>query len=113
MTIQVEHHGPIAIVRLSGFLNAQNADSTRNELAEIAFTPQARVIIDLGNLDLIDSSGLSVLIHAVTRSRMSSGRVILLNPTPFIRGVFEVTKLDTFFEIFDDASAAESSLLQD
>ncbi|MBI1827517.1 MAG: STAS domain-containing protein [Planctomycetes bacterium] len=113
MGIEVERKGSVATAKLNGVLNAETADATSNALAEIAFEPDARVIIDLSGLHYLDSSGLSVLIHTVTRSRMSGGRVLLLSPTPFVRGIFDVTRLNTFFEIVDDAAAAEAALSND
>ena len=113
MGIDIQRQGAIATARLSGALIAANADAVKAALADVAFQPDARVVVDLSKLDQIDSSGLSVLIHTVTRSRMTAGRVILLNPTPFVSGIFNVTRLDRYFEIFQSPAEAQDALLKD
>ena len=71
------------------------------KLTELASEPKARLAIDLAKTELIDSSGLGRLIECVTRSRMRGGHIVLVAPTPFVRGVLSVTHLDNWFEICD------------
>lgn len=58
-----------------------------------------RIIIDLSKLKSLDSSGLSTLINIVTRARVSGAHVILVGATGFVAGVFEVTRLDRWFDM--------------
>ena len=111
MGIEVEHNKGIVTVTLSGVLN-ETAYATTNALAAIALKPNARVIIDLSGLHFLGSFGLSVLVDTVTRSRRNGGRSLFRNPTPNVRDIFEVTRLNNFFEIFGNAAAAEAALMK-
>jgi stage II sporulation protein AA (anti-sigma F factor antagonist) len=113
MGVKVERKGNIAIARLNGVLNADTGDATADALAEFAFDGNARVLIDLTDLHYLDSSGISVLLRTVTRSRMNAGRVLFVNPSPFVREIFDVTQLNKFFEIFDNLAAAETALMKE
>jgi len=110
--VQIETHrdGQVVRITLAGELNSAHADSVTEELHPLVSVPDARVVVDLSGLTLIDSSGLSALINLVTRGRLSTADVVLVGPTPFVRSVFEVARLDTFFEIFPTVEAATERL---
>ena len=57
--------------------------------------------IDLSRVEYMDSSGLGELVQLVSRTRIRGGTVVLVNPSAFLRGVLEVTRLNTWFDILD------------
>lgn len=67
-------------------------------------------IIDLGELQHINSSGLGVLITLLTKARKTGGDVLLANPSEYIRNLLVITKLNSIFNIFDSRSEALGSL---
>ena len=72
--------------------------------------PESKLAIELTGMTNINSLGLSELINVVIRARLSRSRVVLVSPSQFVRGVFEVTRLDRWFEIVDDLDAAFAAL---
>jgi len=108
--ITTQKDGQIVRVKLAGELKADNAESVTEELHPLVSIPDAKVVVDLSELAMIDSSGLSTLINTVTRGRLSTAEVILINPTPFVRSVFEVARLDSFFEILPSMEKAKARL---
>lgn len=113
LEINVQQDEPATIVTLLGDLMGEDADRLAEKLAELASEPRARLAIDLEKTELIDSSGLGRLMECVTRSRMRGGHVVLVAPTPFVRGVLSVTKLDHWFEICDTVDDARQRLCSD
>lgn len=108
--INVISEKPFIKVEVSGDLQADGTDDFTDTLFEHVAEPNAKVILDLHQLESIDSSGLNAMIQVVTRARLGHGRVILVNPQPLVAGVFDVTRLNTWFEICDTLDEAAARL---
>ncbi len=67
------------------------------------------VVIDLARVKFMNSSGLGMLISAMTTMRNAGGDVRLANPASKIRSLLVVTKLVTVFEHFDSVEEATES----
>jgi anti-anti-sigma factor len=68
------------------------------------------MVIDLTGMPTVDSSGLSQLIGLATHARLSESRVVLFGPTAFVAGLFELTRLNTWFDIAADEAGAVAML---
>jgi len=99
MDLQIEDCGTFAAARLSGELSGSDSAHLVEALHDLVTGENARVAIDLSGVKSIDSSGLAALMNLVTRARLGSGQIVLVAPTPFVAGVFNVTHLDTWFDI--------------
>jgi anti-anti-sigma factor len=77
------------VVRIGGEVDMSNADVLRNTIDPIAASEVGHLIFDLGELQFIDSSGLTVLLAAAQRIPL----VQLRNPSPIVRRIVEVTGL--------------------
>ncbi len=106
MDISIDTSGPIIVAKLSGEFNLGDEQIIAGELQSLVAERGSKLAIDLSGLDQINSMGLSELINVVIRSRLSKSQVVLVNPSAFVRGIFEVTHLATWFEIVDDIDAA-------
>ncbi|WP_076411088.1 STAS domain-containing protein [Shewanella sp. UCD-KL12] len=65
-----------------------------------------KLVMDLHQVEFIDSSGLSVLVSAHKLTQKRSGEVILLSPSAGVRSLIELTRLHQVFIIFEDEDAA-------
>lgn len=110
MEIEINTTGPFTIAKISGVLTAQHTEAFTEGLQDLVHGDGAILAIDLSELTMLDSSGLAALIGLVTRSRLTNGRVALVAPTPFVRGILEVTHLDTWFEVFASPELAAETL---
>ena len=110
MELQVDRNGPFAVARLSGELASQDAQTLCDSLHDCISGPGAKLARDLSALNSGDSSGLSALINLVTRARLGGGQVVMVAPTSFVTGVFNVTRLDTWFDICPDLETAARRL---
>lgn len=111
LDLQLHSDGERAVVaRLSGELIASEVPDLTESLQEAATGHAARLAIDLSGLTMLDSSGLAALIQLTNRARLTSGKVVLVNPSPFVTGVFRTTRLDRWFDIASDLPAARMVL---
>jgi anti-sigma B factor antagonist len=68
-----------------------------------------KILIDLGRVQTIDSSGVGELVSAFTTVRNRGGRLKLLNLPSKVNDILQITQLITVFETFDDESEAIAS----
>ena len=99
MDLTLSHHDGLVIAHTSGPLDESARDPFRQHLHPIVGNNGSRLIIDLSQSPRINSQGLSNLVTLVAHANTSGSRVILRNVPPFIAVVFNVTRLNQFFEI--------------
>lgn len=102
----------IVVARLVGELVGAQVPDVTETLQEAATGDSARLAIDLTKLTLLDSSGLAALIHLANRARLTCGKLVLVNPSAFVSGVFRTTRLDRWFDIARDMTAARQFLTE-
>lgn len=107
MTIELSEMTGRQIVRIGGEVDMYSAPRIRASLA--SFPSNARIIVDLEDVDYIDSSGLGALISHRTKLLKSNGDLAVINPSSVVRKVFQLTRLDVFFPIFESMEEAMRS----
>jgi anti-sigma B factor antagonist len=96
------HHE--SVVSLSGELDLSSAPPLRELLASVlAEDPPPRIVLDLSDLDYLDSTGLSVFVTAHKRALASGIELTLANPNPSVTRLFQITALDKVFGIIGAA----------
>ncbi len=110
MNIQRESHGKVDVIELPVRLSMADAGSVRKALHDLVEKGRQHLVLDLGQVGFMDSSGLSVLLSARKSVSQLNGHVVLLNPTDEARTLIELTRLHEVFEIFMDKEAAVEHL---
>jgi anti-sigma B factor antagonist len=101
----VEKVGESCLVRLAGELDLYNAGDVRRALTDACADSPQRIVVDLGEVEFIDSTALGVLIEA--RSKMTNGRAFLLAaPGLETRRALKISGLDRHFSVHDTVPAA-------
>ena len=98
------------VVAASGEIDVATAPALRDRLTELVDAGTTRLVVDLEDVDFIDSTGLGVLVGGVRRARSEGGDLRLVCTNTRILKVFEATGLQDVFTIgatIDDAVAAE------
>ena len=106
MILTIDRSLAFPVVKLTGDWRSTDGGDYLETLHGLVAEPGSCLAIDMSGLKMLDSSGLSVLINLVTRARLSRSRVVLVAPTPFVSGVFEVTHLDRWFDLCEDLPQA-------
>ena len=96
----------VQIVTLIGSFVSAETTKVRHQLNQLLETHSPHLIIDLAQLHFIDARGLSVFISALKTAQRRGGEVLLLRPTPTIRALIEMTRLQHTFSIYADEAAA-------
>ena len=92
----------ISIIRPNGCLDAENAMKLERELgAVLNQSNNTIVLIDLEEVDAIDSAGLMALVSGVREALVLEQRLCFCSVAPAHRIIFELAGLDKVFEIFD------------
>ena len=100
----------ITIVDLKGRITLGEGSVTlRDMVHNLLSKGQKRILLNLGDVNYIDSSGIGELVSAFTAAKKQDGEVKLLNLTKRIHDLLQVTKLYTVFDVKDDEALAVES----
>jgi anti-sigma B factor antagonist len=103
--LAVEKHGDACVVKLAGELDLYNAPKVRDALTEACADMPGRVVVDLSEVEFIDSTALGVLIEA--RTQLDNRRAFLLAaPGLETRRALEISGLDRHFTVHDSVPEA-------
>jgi len=82
-------------------LDVQNCEELKEKLLDILKAGQDQIIVDLKNVDFIDSSGLGALVFGLRRAKRREGELKITGLRPQVRSMFEITRLHRIFKIID------------
>ena len=100
----------VTILDLSGRITLGEGSVTLREAVQDALAKgDKHILLNLGNVDYIDSSGIGELVSAFTSVKNSGGELKLLHLTKKVHDLLQITKLYTVFDVKDDEAAAISS----
>ena len=100
----------VTIVDLSGKITLGEGGITlREEVRKLLAEGKKKIVLNLGEVNYIDSSGLGELVSAYTAVKNAGGELKLLNLTSKVRDLLVITKLVTVFDVKDDEASAVSS----
>jgi anti-sigma B factor antagonist len=98
--------GGMQVVNVSGEIHVSTAPSFREQLTEVIENGGTALVLDLSGVEFIDSTGLSVLLNGLRRLHQLNGRMALVADNPTVLRLFQITRLDSTFEIFADRESA-------
>ena len=100
----------VTIVDLSGrIVLGEESAGLRDLVRNLVSEGIKKILLNLRNVDYIDSSGLGELVSAFTSMRSQGGELKLLNLTKRVRSLLQITKLITVFDITDDEATSVKS----
>ena len=99
MSFSVSRQGDITIVEIEGQLIVGNRQDLKQKVLDEVEKGARKVLIDFSRTGYIDSSGLGVLVSLAKRIRDAGGELRLASLHDELQTLFELTKLDTLFQI--------------
>ncbi len=112
MEINRRESGEVVIFDINGEIDLYNAPEIKDKIKDEMNNGKVNIVINLDKVSYIDSSGIGVLISSLSNLKKVGGALKLINVYASVRKVFELTKLTSFFDIYDsevDAMAAFNS----
>jgi len=114
LDIQQRDREGITILDLNGRLTVGPEASTfRERLQKLIDSRRTNIILNLKDVDYIDSTGLGALVMSYTSLQRAGGKIKLLNLSRRGIELLVMTKLTTIFEVFDDEQNAINSFFPD
>ncbi len=110
LTAKTRRVGNVAIVDLSGKITlGENTGILRDELRSLLAQGNKNIVLNMKDVNYVDSAGLGELVGAYTTAANQGGAVKLLHMQGKMRDLMQITKLHTIFPSFEDEKQAVSS----
>jgi anti-sigma B factor antagonist len=110
MKFQTRQVDGVTILDLSGRITlGEGSVVLRDAVRDVLKKGSKQILLNLGDIDYIDSSGLGELVSAYTTVKNGGGELKLLHLTKKVHDLLQITKLYTVFDIKDDEAAAIAS----
>jgi anti-sigma B factor antagonist len=89
----------------------EGSSAMRDVLREIVKKGQKKILLNLGDVSYIDSSGIGELVSGFTTVTNSGGQLKLLNLTKRVKDLLQITKLYTVFDVHENEATAIRSFV--
>lgn len=100
----------VTVVDMSGRITlGEGSVVLRDSIRDLVAKGQKKILLNLGDVTYIDSSGIGELVSAFTTVRNQGGELKLLHLTKKVHDLLQITKLYTVFDIKDDETSAVGS----
>ena len=110
MKISTRQVDGVTIVDCSGRITLGDGSVTlRETVTQLLGKGEKKILLNLGDVNYIDSSGIGELVSAFTTVRKQGGDLKLLNLTKKVHDLLQITKLYTVFDVKDDEAVAVKS----
>jgi anti-sigma B factor antagonist len=109
MTLRATHRdaGEVTVVDLSGRITlGEGSALLRKTVRGLLEEQRKKIVLNLADVDYIDSSGIGELVSGYTAVKNQGGDLKLLQLTKRVRDLLQITKLYTVFEVFSDEGTA-------
>lgn len=107
--INVTQREPVVLVEVNGRVDSSNANELGEALMELIDGGHRHLVVNLTGVDYMSSAGLRELVSPLKRVRRENGDIRLVQPSPRVREVLELTGLDTIFQIYESSPEALDS----
>ena len=110
MELTTREDGRVTILTVKGDLVIGEAETAfKKTVTRLIEDGRVNFLVDLRQVNFLDSSGLGALVRAMTISQKEGGQTKLLCAGPQVKRLLEMTKLDSLFENYNDMESAVSS----
>lgn len=109
MDITSREENGVAIIMLEGEVDISAADLVRGKMKKLIDEKRKRVLVNMADVPYIDSSGLGMFVETMQEIGKYGGEIKLAGLTDDVKKVFELTRLNKFFSIFDQEKDAMES----
>ena len=104
--------GDVSVVDVTGRITlGEGSSALRDLMRELVGKGQKKILLNLGEVSYIDSSGIGELVSGFTTVTNSGGELKLLNLNKRVKDLLQITKLYTVFDVHEDEAGAIRSFV--
>jgi len=108
--INVRRRSEVQVIQLRGALRlGQGVDTFRQAVDEALNAGDVRLVVDLAEVPMVDSSGIGVLVKSMASAKQRGGSVKLVNPSKFALQTLRLVGVLGLFEVFESEDQAVES----
>ena len=100
--------GKTVILELAGEIDMKCSSGLRSKFMELFKGKPGMLVINMTDVGFMDSSGLAIFVEALKWCRQNSSELKLVGMTQSVRNIFEISRLDSIFQIYDSEAEALS-----
>jgi len=104
--------GGAHVICVRGEIHVTTAPRFAEHLTGAIESGKTAIVLDMTGVEFIDSTGLSVLLNGLRSVGQRRGRLALVCTNPTVLRLFQITNLDSTFDIFDDRPKAIAHVTQ-
>ena len=108
MKVEMIPEGNVAIVKISGRLDASNSKDFKEKFQSY-LEECKKFVFDMEEMEFLDSTGLGAIISSLKNASESGGDIYIANLQPKPKMLFEITRAHKIFDVFDDVKSAISA----
>jgi anti-sigma B factor antagonist len=110
MKFNVRQSGSVTTLDLNGKITiGSGEEALRSSMQEILDSGATKVVINMGGVTMIDSSGIGELVSAYTRATNRGAKLKLANLPAKVSDILTITQLITVFDVYDNEADAVNS----
>jgi len=99
--------GDVSVVDVAGRITlGEGSSALRDTMRDMGGKNQKKILLNLGEVSYIDSSGIGELVSGFTTVTNSGGQLKLLNLNKRVKDLLQITKLYTVFDVHEDEAGA-------
>jgi len=110
LSISVREKQGVTVLDLSGrIISGEECDSLRKTIKELLASNQAKILLNVGDVARVDSTGIGILVEGAILTASEGGRLKLLRVPRLIHNILSTHHLLQAFEVFDNEDEAVAS----
>ena len=103
----------VTVIDISGNITCEEGSQLlRTTVQELSSQGSRSILLNLGEVTRVDTSGIGELVNAFTSVRNAGGELKLFNPTREVNDLLQITKLCTVFDVQEDEASALAAFRQ-
>ena len=108
--LNIRQVGDVSVVDVAGRITlGEGSSALRDAIKELLGKGQKKILLNLGEVSYIDSSGIGELVSGFTSVTNGGGQLKLLNLNKRVKDLLQITKLYTVFDVHEDEANAVRS----
>ena len=96
------------IIQPQGILDSVHANSLRRDIIDLTENGVKLILIDLQDITFMNSSGMGALVATLKTVKAAGGELALCSLTEQVQIIFELSKMNRIFQVFEDRKAFEA-----